>query len=415
MPRRPFPRAAPSESSSLPTPWSTADSAAQPDTDPSSLDPVDSVELDDSEIPYTTTTEDDLEALLPSDKSAKAIKVHLDRFVIGQEDAKRQLSALLSIHLTWFSRNDRLNRTPNAILIGPSGVGKTHSIRTAAEYLSLPYVIVDSSSLVPVGAKRGQPVQDILVDLVVSARELLTARLGDYSEGADIDLAGRGVIFLDEFDKMRGQPEFEAGDVWNQMVQRQLLKIVEGSKVTLPDRDGLFMDSTSLDTSGILFIASGAFAGIHAPDILAKRPVRSRRQDPNRIVPVDLQAYGFIPELIARLPVLIEYGPLTEGQLLEILETETVNPSHIWSTHLLAIGIDLDINAGARKFLSSRATELGLGARGLYAVLFPIMATLLFELEAKRPGTFELTEELCRTALDRIEPATDSLTGPAQP
>ena len=161
--------------------------------------------------------------------SAHEIKAHLDTKVVGQESAKTQISILLSMHLSWFRHQERSRRSPNAIIIGPTGVGKTHTARVAAEFLKVPFVHVDTTSLVPSGIV-GLQIEDVLADVVREASDMLKRERRAVGNDADLELARRGIVFFDEFDKIRSK-QSGGGDSNSDTlsVQRRLLKLADGA------------------------------------------------------------------------------------------------------------------------------------------------------------------------------------------
>lgn len=195
------------------------------------------------------------------------------------------------------------------------------------------------------------------------------------------------------------------------IVQRRLLKLVEGATLGVGFRDHTKPASVrTIDTSGILILAGGAFAGIDDPKIRSKRPQGLQREMStlgfNAVVSADLVTYGFMPELVARLPVLIEYQALQERDLLEILDNETVSPAQVWTNHFRHLGKSLTLTSEAKTYVARSAMLLGMGARGLHQVLFPPLARLTYDLENLETSLIALSEVDLRPT--RLSPNKES-------
>jgi ATP-dependent Clp protease ATP-binding subunit ClpX len=353
------------------------------------------------------------DALTPT-PTAHEIKSRLDPMVVGQETAKIYLSVLMSMHLAWFNGpQNRMHRTPNAILIGPTGSGKTHTLRVASEHLGIPFITVDATSIVPSGIV-GVQIEDILADLVLTAGNILEAQGWARGDDKDIDLARQGIIFLDEFDKIATPPD-AVGEAATQyrLVQRRLLKLIEGSVLGIGARYHTDPNAVhrSIDTSGILMLAGGAFAGpphsIDSVSIRSRRPESLKRElayNPNRIVSADLVSYGFIPELVARLPVLINYLTLTDSDLREILGNESISPLQVWRAHFDGLlHKALEISDDAKDWFVKQASALNMGARGLQQVVFPALAQIAYEIEDSEETSYSVTAQTLQALADRSE------------
>ena len=340
-------------------------------------------------------TKTDLDALLPDDLSGRAIKAHLDECVVGQERAKMFLSILFSMHSRRFRRTDTTRQpavdhnpvAPNALLLGPTGVGKTHSIRSAADYLKLPCVIVDSTSLVPSGTREGRGFDDVLNELVKRARDIAVAN--GLPPDVAPTLASRGIVLFEGFDRLRAQ-EGAAHQQSHAITQRALAMFLEGS----------YQPALGSNSGGILFIASGVFNGIDAVDIRLKRPryLSRLRIDP---ISADVITYGFLPEIVARLPLLIQFKPLAQSDFLAILGNERVDPTRLFKEHFRAMGKSLELTDQARELVAEQALSLNIGALGLQQVLFPILARLAYDFETSADTVCVLDERQVRELLGR--------------
>ncbi|MEQ3553886.1 AAA family ATPase [Pseudonocardia nematodicida] len=327
---------------------------------------------------------------IDSPTDARSIRQALDAVVVGQADAKNAISVLLSAHL---SVDDRVGNvgSPNALLIGPTGVGKTHTVHTAADFLGLPYVNVDSTALVPSSAQDGMTIEKVLVELLISAETILAER-NMFAEISAVELASRGLIFLDEFDKLRVDRESD----WNLRLQRRLLRLMEGSFTAIPEARG-----ETIDTSKISFLASGTFEGVRDPIVVSQRPahLNSTLREQEKVVSVDLVNYGFLPELIARLPVLVAFDSLSSRDLVGVLDNPRVDPTQLWSSYFRSIGKDLLIETEAKILIAEQAEKLNMGARGLQQVIFPMLARLSLDHEDGDQATVIVTRELCKAQL----------------
>lgn len=315
----------------------------------------------------------------------------LEEAVVGQNNSKGRLSVLLSLHLASVDGDGSLPPVPNAILIGPTGVGKTHSMRTLAADFTLPFVVIDATSLVPSGIV-GFQVEDIMQLLYDEARRLLVAG-GFRSQLADVIwLAERGVVVLDEFDKLAVRAEAAFEEHGRSQVQRRLLKMAEGSQIRVGVKQRTYgsTDDTYLDTSRLLVIGSGAFADLDERTAGKRKNSELYRElfGPSAIVAEDVRLYGFLPELVARFPLIIEFEPLQPRDLLEILSRSPDSPLRIWERFADIRGFQLSVENRALALLSTRAAKLGLGARALQQLLFPYLSQRF--LEAARRGEQEV-------------------------
>jgi ATP-dependent Clp protease ATP-binding subunit ClpX len=347
-------------------------------------------------IPDRRMSDELLDDLLPERVSAASIKDALDHVVVGQEQAKLSLSVLLSAHVSALRGPQQERSSPNAFLVGPTGVGKTHTIRTAADYLAIPFVNVDVTSLVPTsGGTDLNTVETVLTELMTSAETLL-AKTNTFAEVSTADMCQRGLIFLDEIDKIRARPDGKFDAEWNLRVQRRLLRLIEGTFTKIREMRG-----ETLDTSKILFLAGGTFDGIHDPAVVSKRPAHLARmlRNPENVISADLITYGFLPELVARLPVLIDFVNLSSQDLVAIMNNDEVDPSLLWRRHFASMGKTLEISNEAKELIADRAERLNMGARGLHQVLFPMLARLAYDFESSAKSSLILTGAICEREL----------------
>ena len=338
-------------------------------------------------------------------KKPTEIKGFLDQYVIGQEATKRVLSVAVYNHykrlLQERDEHEVEIQKSNIVMVGQTGTGKTLMARTIAQMLNVPLAIVDATVFTEAGYV-GEDVESILTRLLQAA---------DY----DVDRAERGIVFIDEIDKIarKGDNPSITRDVSGEGVQHALLKLLEGSIVNVPPKGGRKHPDQKyieVNTEHILFIAGGAFDGIE--QIIAKRMNRQavgyntskekRVDDKNLLQYVthkDLKDYGLIPEIIGRLPVLTYMNPLDEATLRMIL-TEPKNAIIKQYIKLFAMDdIELSFEEDALNFIVEKALEYKLGARGLRSLCESILTDAMFSL----PGTGQKTLVVTRAyALEKL-------------
>lgn len=340
----------------------------------------------------------------------REIKTFLDQYVIGQDDAKRYLSVSVYNHykrLMQKKQEDDVEiEKSNIIMVGPTGTGKTLLAKTIARLLKVPFTIVDATVLTEAGYV-GEDIESLLTRLLAVA---------DYN----VAEAERGIVFIDEIDKIarKGDNPSITRDVSGEGVQQGLLKLLEGSIVNVPPQGGRKHPEQKMiqvDTKNILFICGGAFDGIERKiaQRLNTQVVGYTASDMNKkidrenllqyLAPQDLKAFGLIPEIIGRLPILTYLQPLDKDMLRNIL-TEPKNSIIKQYEKMFAMdNIKLTIDPDVLDYIVDKSIEFKLGARGLRSITENIMVDAMYELPGSRKKTFHVNIAYAKEKVEKTQ------------
>jgi len=328
-----------------------------------------------------------------------AIKDHLDEHIIGQDEAKTAIAVAVVNHYkrVFNNANIKLDKS-NLLLFGPTGTGKTLLAKTIADYLNVPFVVTDATSLTEAGYV-GEDVENVIERLLAEA---------------DFDPARceQGIVFIDEIDKIarKGESSTTSKDVSGEGVQQALLKLVEGTKCKIAVKTNkklVVSESVDIDTSNILFIAGGAFVDLNK--IIEKRinanaigfgsKLKNKATDRSKIIHEDFVKFGMIPEFTGRFPVIVHTNDLTLDDYVAILKEPKNNLLAQMKFYFTVDNIKLNFDSGSLRAIAEEAVKLKVGARGLKAVIEKVLQPYMFNMSAMKTNqvkSITITEKVIK-------------------